>query len=140
MVKRTLTMVESAVYDLVRSGALETSDPAQYRPTTATLEREGLIRRSTRGGWSDAAPGLDIPRAAPPPEPMRNFVIRIPDKMIAALDALGPSRSEAARILLARGLGWPEPPPRDRFGNPLAAPEPSTPGRAKRRPGRPRKR
>lgn len=75
-----------------------------YRRELGALRAAGIVRVDEAGVYRDAAAPTTRQRSAPPPPPMLTLVVRVPQDAIAALDALGPTRSEAARAVLAAGL------------------------------------
>lgn len=103
---------ERAVYELVERGAIDAAHAGLYRRPLLALARAGLVRREDDGAYTAIQAKTDKrastpPPAAPPPpasEPMQTLVVRVPAAMLEALDAIGPTRSEAARVVLARAL------------------------------------
>jgi hypothetical protein len=107
---------ERAVYELVERGAIDAAHAGLYRRPLLALARAGLVRRDDDGAYTAvqakgdkraSTPPPAAPVSVPPPPeapPMQTLVVRVPVAMLEALDAMGPTRSEAARLVLARAL------------------------------------
>jgi hypothetical protein len=113
---KTLGMAARAVYELVDAGAIGPQHAALYRRPLAELMAAGCVRRLESGAYESVRAATDKrPSSAPParstqpppepkPEPLETLVVRVPPAWHAALEAIGPSKSEAARAILGRAL------------------------------------
>jgi hypothetical protein len=97
---KRMGVAERAVYELIAAGKINVANAGLYRRPLQALAGEGLIRKRADGVFEHAPLG----EVAPGEEPMATLTVRVPVSMLEALDAEGPSRSEAARAALARGL------------------------------------
>lgn len=107
-----------AVYHLVSTGQMTVHVVPLYKRQLNHLADMGVIRRREDGAYEvidgDAVKGASTPPpkrpsappAAPEPkaEPMGTLVARVPQAWIDLLDSMGPTRSEAARVLLGKAL------------------------------------
>lgn len=101
--RNNLGPVERAVFELVTRGIISEVQVPLYRRQIATLAKAGMIEKHE---------GAYRPKSTPPPAPskaerltMPTLVARVPQEVIAKLDALGAeSRSEAARLVLLQAL------------------------------------
>lgn len=115
MKRNGMSDLERAVYDLADAGALDASHALLYARPIGRLARAGLLTKDAETGAyravraaSDTRPpsrGSVIPAAPPEPKPvLGTLVCRVPEEWLEVLDAMGPSRSEAARVMLGRAL------------------------------------
>lgn len=106
---------ERAVYELAELGTLRAVHAPLYRRQIAALTKAGLLTRDgdrivpthPRGPASAPPPAL-TPEAPPAPPPMETLVVRVPVEVVEAIEAEireGETRSDAARRVIARGLG-----------------------------------
>lgn len=118
-----ITVTDRAVYELVDRGAIDAAHAGLYRRSLLRLANRGLIRRLESGAYASVRAETDTrpahaptipapppptvapPSSAPEAEPMATLVVRVPQHIIDTLDAIGPSRSKAARAVIARALG-----------------------------------
>jgi hypothetical protein len=98
---KRMGVAERAVYELVSAGKVNVANAGLYRRPLAALASEGLIRKRPDGVFEHAPLGEAAHDAG---ETMATLTVRVPLSVLEALDAEGPSRSEAARAALARGL------------------------------------
>lgn len=115
----TITITDRAVYELVERGAIDAAHAGLYRRNLLALARHGLVRRLDNGSYAAIraatdtrppeapAPVTTVSSVPPPPEveALVTLVVRVPQEVIDMLDAIGPSRSKAARAIFARTLG-----------------------------------
>jgi len=111
---KSLGPAARAVYELVDSGAIGAAHAALYRRPLAELANAGLVRRLDDGAYvairaaGDKRPSVAPARASAPPPPkatpLETLVVRVPPEWLAALDAIGPNRSEAARAIIGKAL------------------------------------
>jgi len=108
-----------AVYHLVSTGQMTPWIVGMYRRQLGALAAAGAITRDAEGAYH-ARPLSEAPvrRTTPPPKstpapvaapaevhpPMGTLVCKVPQEWIDILDAMGPTRSEAARTMLGRAL------------------------------------
>jgi hypothetical protein len=107
-----ITKLERSVYLLIEAGAIDASHASLYRRELAALRRANLADRAEDGSWYVIRAKTDT-RPPPPgsgtrpavrPEPMTTLVAKVPETAIAALDAMGPNRSENLRAVLMAAL------------------------------------
>jgi len=111
--------LERAVYELADIGALGPAQAPLYARSIGKLARAGLLRRREDGTFEAVRAATDKrprPASVPPPAlagvpplalkspPMETLVCKIPAEWMDVLDAMGPNRSEAARVVLGRAL------------------------------------
>jgi len=120
-------------------GSFTPAHAALY-PELSDLVQAGLVDVHADGTYTPAggaAPRAVRPRA-PRPEPFETLAVRVPSAWLDRLEAIGPSRSDAARALIAKGLGVAEFRPRGapievRGGSEPAPAPPSPRGRKRSR-------
>lgn len=102
------------MYELAELGALRAVHAPLYRRQIAALTRAGLLTREgdrivpTHPRGPASAPPPALPEAPPAPPPKVTLVVRVPAEYAEAIDAEirdGETRSDAARRVIARGLG-----------------------------------
>lgn len=106
------------VYELIERGGFTVAHMAIYKQEVLALTQAGLVKRDgdrivpTHPLFAPTRPPTRPPSAPPPPrEPaMPSFVVRCPQEMIDAIQALVESgeyhdKSHAARAIFARALG-----------------------------------
>jgi hypothetical protein len=96
-----------AVYHLVSSGQMHPHVVPLYRRQLSHLADAGVIKRTPEGAY-EIIPGDALTPSSPPPPPAEEMVtvsVRVPVAVAQALEAMGPTRSEAARAILGRALG-----------------------------------
>ncbi len=101
---RPLGPVDRAVYALAERGISAAQAPLYQRQLSA-LSRAGLVRKQPDGSYVHAETPVGTGPAPALEEPMAVLVVRIPAADLRALDEQGPNRSDAARAVIARGLG-----------------------------------
>lgn len=110
--RNQLGYAERAVYELIESGRFTAAHAALYRRPVAALANAGLVRRTEDGAYvpvhavthAQTIPSPP-PESKPASEPSGTLVVRVPQRILDALDAIGPTRSEATRSVLNRALG-----------------------------------
>jgi hypothetical protein len=102
--RNTMSDLERAVYDMAEAGILDTTRARLYPRPIGKLERAGLLRRSADGQRWEAVRTGTMPPPAETPDPLVSLVTRVPQSWVDTLDAMGPTRSEAARMVIGKGL------------------------------------
>jgi len=93
---------ERAVYDLIRGKTLETPAlKALYGRQVRALASAGLVKLSSESGQFELTKPAE---EAPAAEVMGTLTVRVPQEMLDTLDEMGPTRSDAARLILQKGF------------------------------------
>jgi hypothetical protein len=90
------------VYEMIGKGQIDRRHGVLYRRQLIALSNAGLVRLGPSGIY-EHTPREELP-TSPEAVPMGTLTVRVPQDVLDALDAIGPSRSDAARIVLGRGL------------------------------------
>ncbi len=109
MQRKELGPADRAVYALIERGGIDAAHAALYRRQLSGLARAGLITRDEQGGYHAVPSKGSTPGSIPAPPvrrepPMGTLICRVPQAVLQAIDSLGPTRSDGARELLARGI------------------------------------
>jgi hypothetical protein len=102
--RNTMSDLERAIYDLAEAGLLDATRARLYtRPVGKLLRAVPPLLRPKAGGGYEAVRTDTM--APPAPEEMVTVSVRVPAHVAAALEGMGPTKSEAARAILGRALG-----------------------------------